>query len=286
MAEVFDDRPCVLGEGPLWHPERAQLFWFDIPRGKLLSRRGEARFDWDFGEMVSAAGWIDRDRLLVASETSLFVFDIARETAREVVPLEAHMMETRSNDGRADPHRGFWIGTMGRHAEPQAGAIYRFFKGQIRRIFGGLTIPNAICFAPDGKTACFADTPTGKLFAQPLGRDGWPEGAPRVLIDFAREGLYRDGAVTDAAGNLWIAQWGAGRVAVHAPDGRFLRALKPGAQQTTCPAFGGAGLDRLFVTTAREGLDTRALAADPLAGQLFSLPAHTKGRAEPRVLLA
>ena len=30
MTSVFDDRRCELGEGPLWHPVREQLFWFDI----------------------------------------------------------------------------------------------------------------------------------------------------------------------------------------------------------------------------------------------------------------
>ena len=34
-----------------------------------------------------------------------------------------------------------------------------------------------------------------------------------------------DGAVTDAEGNLWNAQWGAGRVACYAPDGQFLRSV-------------------------------------------------------------
>ena len=28
MAEVFDARPSFLGEGPLWHPLRRELFWF------------------------------------------------------------------------------------------------------------------------------------------------------------------------------------------------------------------------------------------------------------------
>lgn len=285
MAEVFDDRPCTLGEGPLWHPQRSQLFWFDIPAGKLLSRGGDETVEWHFAEMVSAAGWVDRSRLLIASEASLFLFDLETESAREVVPLEADNMETRSNDGRADPQGGFWIGTMGKWAQPQAGAIYRYYDGQLRRIFPGLTIPNAICFAPDGGTAYFTDTPTRKLLAQPLGTDGWPEGAPSVLIDFTAEGLNPDGAVTDADGNIWIAQWGAGRVAVHAPDGKFLRAIPMGAKKTSCPAFGGARLDELFVTTAQEGYDADALAGDPLAGQLFTAPAGARGRPEPPVRL-
>lgn len=285
MTQVFDSRPCSLGEGPLWHPERAQLFWFDILAGKLLSRQGEKALEWTFPEMVSAAGWVDRTRLLIASETSLFLFDLETEDAREVVPLEADNMETRSNDGRTDPHGGFWIGTMGRGAEPEAGAIYRYHKGQLRRIFPGITIPNAICFAPDGHTAYFTDTPTRKIMAQPLGKEGWPEGAPRVLIDLTDDGLNPDGAVTDADGNLWIAQWGAGRVAVHAPDGRFLRAVPVGAKKASCPAFGGAGLGTLFVTTAQEGYDAEGMAGDPLAGQVFAAPAGASGRPEPRVLL-
>ncbi|MFN3605708.1 MAG: SMP-30/gluconolactonase/LRE family protein, partial [Cypionkella sp.] len=35
---IYDDRPCALGEGPLWHPLRKQLFWFDILACKLHSR--------------------------------------------------------------------------------------------------------------------------------------------------------------------------------------------------------------------------------------------------------
>ena len=31
-VSVFDATTCQLGEGPLWHPERGQLFWFDITR--------------------------------------------------------------------------------------------------------------------------------------------------------------------------------------------------------------------------------------------------------------
>ncbi|MGB3316589.1 MAG: SMP-30/gluconolactonase/LRE family protein, partial [Albidovulum sp.] len=38
QATIYDDRPCDLGEGPLWHPERQQLFWFDILKQRLLTR--------------------------------------------------------------------------------------------------------------------------------------------------------------------------------------------------------------------------------------------------------
>ncbi|HSF92689.1 MAG TPA: SMP-30/gluconolactonase/LRE family protein, partial [Paracoccaceae bacterium] len=134
-AQVFDPRLCTLGEGPLWHPERNQLFWFDILGKRLLSRDETGPLTWQFDEHVSAAGWVDRDTLLIASETALFRFTLSSGVREDIVALEADNPQTRSNDGRADPWGGFWIGTMGNSAQPDAGAIYRFYKGGVTKLF-------------------------------------------------------------------------------------------------------------------------------------------------------
>ena len=283
--EVFDHRPCELGEGILWHPERGQLFWFDILAGKLLSRMGGEALEWDLGEMASAAGWVDRDTLLVATETALKRFDIPTGALETLAPLEAGDPATRSNDGRADPVGGFWIGTMGKGAESRAGTIYRFHRGEVRKLMDRITIPNAICFAPDGGTAYWTDTAEGVVRAQPLDGDGWPEGDATDLIDFRGEGLNPDGAVTDAEGNLWIAQWGAERIACHAPDGTFLRAVTLGAMHPSCPAFGGEGLRTLYATTARQGLEPGEADRRPGNGCVFRLKGAGQGRPEPQVVL-
>ena len=217
---IHDETQCTLGEGPLWHPKRNELFWFDI-LGKRLHRSGE---HWHFDGHVSAAGWVDDATLLVADAAGLFLFDLETGAREDLVALEADNPATRSNDGRADPHGGFWIGTMGIGAEPGAGAIYRYYRGEVRQLFAGLTIPNAICFSPDGGHAHFTDTPTRRIMRQRLSaRDGWPEGEPEPWLDLAPEGLNPDGAVIDAEGNFWNAQWGAGRVACYDPDGTLCR---------------------------------------------------------------
>jgi len=278
-AQVFDPRRCALGEGPLWHPEREQLFWFDILAKRLLTRDEDGPRHWQFGEHVSAAGWIDRDTLLIASETALFRFDIETGEQAHVAPLEADNPVTRSNDGRADPFGGFWIGTMGKAAEPGAGAIYRFFEGRVERLFAGITISNAICFSPDGRFAYFTDTPKRRIQRQKLDDAGWPVGAPELFVDLSRDRLNPDGAVVDAEGCLWNAQWGAGRVARYGPDGSFLTAIALPATQVSCPAFGGPGLTTLFATSASEGID--APAADD--GLTFSVETGIVGQAEHRV---
>lgn len=283
--EIFDETPRTLGEGPLWHPSRGQLFWFDIIEKRLCTRKDGMARDWQFDLHVSAAGWVDETRLLVASEHGLSTFDIVTGQSREVAAIEADNPVTRSNDGRADPQGGFWIGTMGKALERGAGAIYRYHRGEVRRLFGDITVPNAICFTSDGRAAHFADTMQRKIWRQGLDADGWPTGAPEVLVDMKAEGLSPDGAVVDAEGVLWNAQWGAGRVAAYGPDGRFLRAVAFDAENTTCPAFGGPGLGTLYCTSACEGLSEAERAAKPAAGATFCIALDARGQAEHRVIL-
>jgi sugar lactone lactonase YvrE len=280
---IFDNRRCELGEGPLWHPERNQLFWFDILGQTLLSReKGEERL-WRFPEMVSAAGWVSRDVLLIAGERDLFLFDVETEETEPLVELEADNRLTRSNDGRADLQGGFWIGTMGKQAEPGAGSIYRFYRGELRRLYPGISISNSICFAVDGTFAQFSDTATGKVMRVALDSEGWPKGKPEVFLDLTAEGLNPDGSVIDASGLTWLAEWGASRVAAYAPDGTRVRTVGFDAPHTSCPAFGPDGT--LYCTTALQGMDAAARAAHPHAGKTFAAPGIAQGQREHQVIL-
>lgn len=280
IAEIYSATSCRLGEGPLWHPERAQLFWFDILGKRMLTVEDGAERIWQFDECHSAAGWVDRDTLLLASETGLWRFELATEERALLCPLEADNPVTRSNDGRADPWGGFWIGTMGFNAEQAAGAIYRYYRGKLRKLVADVTISNAICFAPDRSCAYYTDTVVGKIMRQPLAAaTGWPEGEAEVFLDLSDEDFGADGAVVDAAGNLWNAQWGAGRVACYSPEGALLEKISVRTPQTSCPAFGGANLSTLYITTAADGLDT------PPAGQTFVAETSAVGQREHQIIL-
>lgn len=281
MTEVFDTRHCHLGEGPFWHPRRGQLFWFDIIGKRLLSRTDAGPLEWDMGQHASAAGWIDDDTLLVATETGLSRFDIATGQRSQFTALEADRPDTRSNDGRADPFGGFWIGTMGKSAEPRAGAIYRFFRGEVIKMFDGITIPNAICFRPDGRCAYFADTVARTVWRVALDEQGWPEADPQVFLDQTADGLNPDGAVVDAEGALWVAQWGAGRVTRFLSSGQPDRSVEIPGKHSSCPCFGGDELDRMYVTTAREDLATPT----EMDGRTFVLSPGVSGLPAPQVIL-
>ncbi len=284
-AVVFDDRQCDLGEGSLWHPGTETLFWFDITGRRLLARNADGARQWQFDEMHSAAGWIDDHRLVVAHESGLSVFDTRSGERKPLAALPTAGPSIRTNDGRADPRGGFWISTMGRPPRPEAGAIWRWHAGALRRLFTGLKIPNAICFAPDGSCAYFADTAQRVVWRVSLDAAGWPQGDPQSFIDLSDAGRNPDGAVVDAFGWLWIAMWGAGSVSVYGQDGRFLNDWTVPVPNPTCPAFGGSEMADLFVTSARQGMDSVALAGSPAAGCVLCLPGIAAGRPEPAVCL-
>ena len=257
-ATIFDERNCGLGEGPFWHPIKQQLFWFDIHAYKLYSRSGDKTFEWDLGEHASAAGWVDRDTLLVATETGLYRYGLTDYSKMLVVELEADTPQNRANDGRADPHGGFWIGTMGKMVEENAGALYRYYRGELRKLLQPMTTPNAICFARSGELAYFTDSQAGVIMQQNLDSEGWPKGEPRAFLDLGKTGVIPDGAVVDATGNIWVAQWDAGRVACFTPEGVNVENIDLPVKNTTCPAFGGSGYSTIFITSAwgpRKGKD-------------------------------
>jgi sugar lactone lactonase YvrE len=285
-ANVFDNRSCQLGEGPLWHPERNQLFWFSVTENRLLSRTADGPVEWSFNENVSAAGWIDTETLLVASETALWQYSLLDESRHLLMPLEANNNVTRSNDGRADPWGGFWIGTMGKALESEAGGIYRYYRGELRQLFDKITVPNAICFTPDRRYAYFTDTMTQLVMRQSLDeKTGWPVGDAQVFIDLRGTNVYPDGAVVDSTGNLWVAKFGGSGVACYGANGKLRQTVDVDALQTTCPAFGGPDLSTLFCTSAAMDLSSEQIVAQPGNGATFAIDGVGQGQAEHRVIL-
>lgn len=282
---IFDERRSELGEGPFWHPKREALFWFDILKQKLLTRDAQGPQEWYFSDMVSAAGWIDHSSLLIASTSGLIVFDLEHKTQRLLCGFEGDPPHNRPNDGRTDPQNGFWIGTMSQSHAQNAGAIYRYYRGTLRKLFSGLTIPNTICFSPDGQSAYFSDTPSGHVMRVALDTQGWPKGKPEVYLDLKPLGLNPDGAVIDTAGMMWLAQWGASRVAAYGPDGAFVKAISFDAPNVSCPAFGGDNLRTLYCTSAQEGMAPDARARTPHAGKVFAQANVALGQISPRVIL-
>lgn len=278
---------CTLGEGPLWHPQRERLFWFDIPAGHLheCDALGQLQATRKFREPASAAGWLDLDTLLVATASGLHRLDLASGARQQVIAIEADNPATRTNDGRIGPDGSFWFGTMARQETPEDGTYYRYHQGQLDQLIQPISVPNATCFSPDGKSAYLADTPQMVIWRWPLDGAGNPIGDRQVHIDLRGQQIFPDGAVCDVEGYLWNARWGSSQIARHAPDGSLDRVIDLPVSQPTCPAFGGQGLKTLYITSASKGLSEDELERQEDAGKTFMIEVEVPGFPEQRAVV-
>jgi sugar lactone lactonase len=286
-TEVLCAERCRLGEGPTYDPSTGTAWWFDILERRLFECRVEsgATTIHTLPKMGSALARIDAGRQLIVTDAGLYVRFVADGRMELFAAVEADNPLTRSNDSRVHPSGTLWFGTMGRRAETGAGAIYALHAGKVVRLYPDISIPNAICFSPSGEIGYFTDTARNVLNRVPLDpATGLPVGDPVPLIQHHGPGGL-DGAVVDADGLIWNARWGGGCVDIYDPTGRHLRSLRVPALQSSCPAFVGADLSQLLVTSAWQDMDEAARAADPDHGRTFLLAAGARGRPEPDVKL-
>jgi len=286
-ARVVHHPANTLGEGILWCEREQALYWTDIQAAALWRHRpadGETR-RWDMPERLGCLALCEADGwLLLGLASRLAFFHPEDETLLPIVDVEPDL-PTRLNDGACDREGRFVFGTLHEPVAGEArqpiGAFYRLNADlTLQRLnLPGVGISNSVAFSPDGSTMYFCDSPSRVIRSCDYGeRCGEPQAF--ALVDDDRG--EPDGSAVDAEGFLWNAQWGLGRVVRYAPDGRVDRIVAVPAAQPTRPAFGGAQLDTLYVTSARDGLSAEALAAQPLAGALFAADGGVSGLPEPR----
>jgi sugar lactone lactonase YvrE len=184
----------------------------------------------------------------------------------------------RMNDAACDPHGRMWAGTMAHDHRRGGGALFRLDgDGQVTFVLDGLTISNGLDWSPDGATMYLADSGRGAVHAFAFDGERGTISDERVLVAMDEEVGTPDGMTVDAAGDLWVAIWGGGRIHRYAPDGELRQALAVPTPLCTCCAFAGPGLHRLYLTTAAGGRTDAARRADPNAGLVYRLDTDATG---------
>lgn len=281
------------GEGVTWHAAERAVYWTDINRF-LIHRYDEATSavrSWHFDEpVVALALTTEPGRLLVALGSRLVWWWPATDRRADHGFILPDTPRARLNDGRADPHGHFWIGSMQNNVNPDGspgevdkglGALYRIAPdGAAGAWLTGLGIANTLCWSPDGGTFYFADTLENEIRAFDVDREtGAISGGRRHFAGFGRGAP--DGSAIDAEGHLWNARYGGGCVVRIAPDGTVSGIVEVPAPNVTTCTFGGVDRRTLYITTA--GLGTPP--GHRLAGSLFALRTAVPGLPENRVHL-
>lgn len=269
-----------LAEGLHWDALHAQLWGVDI-HGKQLWCWDLQTPTWQSWPMPQRLGWV----LPVAGGSQLLLglqqgFALAeRNDPTQVQWLQqpfADQPALRLNDAKADATGTIWAGSLNNDDESRIdGCLFRLdTTGKLTVVDTDYTVANGPAINGDGTLMLHTDSGRRTIYAFTLDAEAGTLSDKRVWKMFAETDGYPDGMCFDSEGCVWVAHWGAGCISRFALDGSLLRRVLLPVTQVTNICFGGSGLDRLFVSTARTGLTADQLALHPLAGGLFEILDH------------
>lgn len=269
---------ALLGEGPVWVERDLALWWVDIKGSAIFrwrERHGVER--WTPPASVCALAPAARGGFVAGTGRGFMWVDPEQGRYDLIGNPEAGMPGNRFNDGKVDRAGRFWAGTMDDAGQVARGSLYRLDPDLCWTAADtGYKVTNGPAFSPDGRTMYHTDSALQTIYAFDLDDAGKVSGR-RILARFGEGEGHPDGMTVDAQGCLWVAFWDGGCLRRLSAAGETLQRVDmPVARPTSC-AFGGAALDRLFVTSARIGCNENALRVQPLAGALFMMNVSVPG---------
>jgi sugar lactone lactonase YvrE len=287
-VECVLDVHAELGECPVWSGRDQCLFWVDV-EGRVIHRYDPSTGVDQTCELAIRPGSFaltaDPDRLVVAAEHQFVEVAWSTGEVKVLTDLEPAGRATRLNDGRCDPAGRFWVGSTDdpTWSRNDAGMLHRIEPdGSATVVRTGVGVSNGLAFSPDGSVMYHADTNRDRVWAYDYDLDRGEPSNERVFLDFTDLPGRPDGACIDEDGCYWIACVKGWAILRATPEGKIDRIIDLPVEKPTMPAFGGPGLDTIFVTSISIPGSTPMAPGQPQAGGLFAVSAGVKGLPEPR----
>ncbi len=281
------DAHAQLGEGTLWDPVEGVLWWIDIWAPSIHRYNPTTGSDdiWPAPEYLGCLGRRARGGLIVTMTSGFYFFDPATGTFDPITDPEAHLTDTRFNDGKPDRQGRFWAGTMfevpGRKIE-FVGSLYRMDRDlSVHRMIEGIGCSNALAWSPDSKTMYFSDSHGGAVWAYDFDAVTGDIENRRTFIDMTQTDGLADGATVDAEGCYWVTIPITGKVCRYDPQGKLMQTVVLPTDLPTCCEFGGKDLEILYVTTAILRRPAEHFKNQQNPGGLFAVDVGVKGLALP-----
>jgi len=272
--EPLANAHCQTGENPLYDERRRQVFWVDIPQGRLF-RYDLASGEWEKiydDKLVGGFTLQENGDLLLFRDHE---FAVRRDNGEVVMLADDIDASTgRFNNVFADAEGRVYAGTMGQPGSAGSGGLFRVdTNGAVIRLWNDTDCANGTGLTPDGKQMYWTDSTGGIIYICDYDRTTGALSHRRVWKRFAKEDGIPDGMAVDTEGCVWSAFWGASCVRRFSPDGELMEEIQLPVEQVSSLTFGGDENNELFITTAggRDGSDS----AD---GTLYRVRVAAKGQ--------
>jgi sugar lactone lactonase YvrE len=281
-ADLLLDARATLGEGPVWHPRFQQLLWVDIEGHAVHVTDPDGPQDRviHVGEQIGCLAPAGDDLIVMGLRSGFAVMDLATGQRAHIEDPELHLPENRFNDGKCDPHGRFWAGTMHESGEtPDRGSLYCLDTDlRVTCKVPGVSISNGLAWSLDHRTMYYVDSPTHQIVAYEYDLNTGTIRHSQLVYSVPHGGGSPDGMTIDTDGHLWLALWdGHAVVRIDPTAGTVVDRIDlPVSRPSSC-TFGGAALDELYITSARQNLPLDQLGREPQAGGVFVCRPRAQG---------
>lgn len=304
QISILANHPDKVGECPVWDAALHALWWIDIEKRRIYCWQAATKVceHWVLSQRVGCIALTVQPRqLLAALEDCIVLLSLDAETAGQTLPLPTPLASIqhpapnmRFNDGRCDAQGRLWVTTMvmdTAQATPDGG-LYCLDARSGRPVLSGphvrgLYTGNGTGFSLEGTTLYLADSNprVQTVWAFDFDAQVGAVSNRRTFIERLPAPGRPDGAAVDAQGNYWICATDAGAVHAYSPAGELLHSIVLPLPKPTMCAFGGAGLDELFVASITPSKAFAGYTPDH-SGALLRITGlgklGVKGREEPR----
>jgi len=242
---AFPEGPCFDAQGDLYVTQLASG-WIARVRGGVVEQYVHT------GEAPNGAVFSEDNLLWIAEAGThqLLRYD-GVELAEIAGECEGQPLR-RPNDLVFAPDGSIYMTGPGGSSEEPVGVVYHAQRdGAIEVAAGGMRFPNGLALTADASQLLVSQSALQQILVFEVGADGSLDG-PEVFA-VTPDVAGADGVALDVEGNLYVAHFGTGKIAVFSSGGELLDRLPAGGMKPTNVAFGGPEMMDLYVTEVVTG---------------------------------
>ncbi len=284
-VHILVDADNHLGEAPIWSAREQALWWINCEHPPQLHRweaASGAHQTWPMPQRIGGFVHKASGGLLVVLADGVYDFDPATMhfTLRAASPLPEHV---KLHECHCDRQGRLWVGSYDHHfpadRSADGGAWFRLDGDALTPVLTGVAVANGLTFSPDGRTMYTSNNATRIVEAHDLDPASGELSNSRTFLTLAPGEGFIDGATIDLLGGYWLALVSAGKLRRYNVDGTIDRDIALPCSNPTKPAFGGADMQALFVTSAKMAIRPDAPGAEA-NGAVFALTPGFQGLEE------
>ena len=269
----------LIGESCFWDSKENCLIWTDI-EGKTIWKLNQSNQSFKYN-LPDRAGFIlprKKDGYIIGFPKFIAISNQKFSSFKKICDVETNIRETRINDAKVDPYGGIVFGTYNEdpdklNRKPIAN-LYRLAPDlSLTKLLSNITVSNGIAFSRKKNIMFFADTPTGLIQKFEYTEDF------KKLTKLKSNMIFKDlgepdGAAMDINDNYWSARVrGKCLICIDTKSETVIKKINLPTKTPTCLAFGGPGLETLYVTSLKQQSIIKN--SD---GNLFKIQSGTKGQ--------